>query len=53
MALSMSAGGGELLAIDLQTGKLRWKYKAGEGIGESSPAVSDGLVYIGDLIGVA
>src|SRR5204862_179014 len=39
---------GELIAVDLQTGKLRWKYKAQEGIAESSPAVHDGVVYIGD-----
>src|SRR5438132_751347 len=31
----------DLLAIDLKTGKLRWKYRAKEGIGESSPAVCD------------
>src|SRR5216684_5731477 len=42
----------ELLAIDLKTGKLRWKYKAQEGIGESSPAVRDGVVYVGDLSGL-
>ena len=35
--------------IGLTDGKLRWKYKAGESIGESSPAVADGRVYIGDL----
>src|SRR6185369_17275343 len=43
---------GELHAIDLATGKLRWKYKAQEGIGESSPAVRDGVVYIGDSTGL-
>ena len=42
----------DLLAIDLQTGKLRWKYRAKDGIGESSPAVHDGVVYIGDLSGL-
>jgi len=42
----------ELLAIELQSGKLRWKYRAKDGIGESSPAVRDGVVYIGDLAGV-
>jgi outer membrane protein assembly factor BamB len=42
----------DLLAIDLKTGKLRWKYRAQDGIGESSPAVHDGIVYIGDLSGV-
>src|SRR5438477_8779942 len=41
----------DLLAIDLATGKLRWKYKAQEGIGESSAAVRDGVVYIGDSSG--
>src|SRR5450755_2724728 len=34
---------GDLLAIDLQTGKLRWKYRTQEGIGESSPAVHEGV----------
>ena len=43
---------GELLAIDLRSGRLRWKYKASEAIGESSPCVSNGIVYIGDLSGV-
>src|SRR5258708_3777548 len=43
---------GDLLAIDLQTGKLRWKYRTQEGIGESSPAVHEGVVYIGDLSGL-
>src|SRR5205823_2143420 len=42
----------DLLAIDLKTGKLRWKYRAQDGIGESSPAVHDGIVYVGDLSGV-
>jgi len=42
----------ELLAIDLQTGKLRWKYRATDEIGESSPAVAEGAVYVGDLAGI-
>src|SRR5262245_29492362 len=42
----------DVLAVDLQTGKLKWKYKAKDGIGESSPAVHDGTVYIGDLSGL-
>jgi outer membrane protein assembly factor BamB len=50
-AVYVGAATGEVLAIDLETGKLRWKYKAGESIGESSPAVSGGIVYIGDLDG--
>jgi outer membrane protein assembly factor BamB len=48
----VGAGGGDLLAIDLATGKLKWKYQIGEPIGESSPAVWGGLVFIGDLAGV-
>ena len=45
---------GELIALDLDTGDVRWRYKASErmGIGESSPAVGDGRVFIGDLAGV-
>jgi outer membrane protein assembly factor BamB len=42
----------DLAAIDLQTGKLKWKYHAQEGIAESSPAVHDGVVYIGDSSGL-
>jgi outer membrane protein assembly factor BamB len=42
----------ELLALDLKTGKLLWKYKTSEGIGESSPCVADGVVYVGDLAGM-
>ena len=40
---------GELIAVGLTDGKLRWRYKAGEAIGESSPAVANGRVFIGDL----
>src|SRR4051794_27983616 len=47
-----AAGNGEILAIDLATGKLRWKRPTGNPIGESSPAVGGGLVYVGDLTGV-
>src|SRR6185295_1476799 len=45
---------GELLALDLETGKLRWKYATGANglIGESSPAVADGTVFVGDLAGI-
>jgi outer membrane protein assembly factor BamB len=42
---------GELLALDLATGKLRWRYATREPIGESSPAVAGGIVYVGDLGG--
>jgi outer membrane protein assembly factor BamB len=42
---------GDLVAIELASGKLRWKYTTGGQIGESSPAVSGGLVFFGDLDG--
>src|SRR5687768_5773791 len=41
-----------LIALDIATGKPRWTYKVGSlGIGESSPTVADGVVYVGDLDG--
>jgi eukaryotic-like serine/threonine-protein kinase len=43
---------GELLALELGSGALRWRYNAGNAIGESSPAAAGGLVYVGDLAGV-
>ena len=43
---------GMLHAIDLATGKPRWKYKTKGSVGESSPCVRNGVVYIGDLDGV-
>ena len=45
---------GELVALDLETGDLKWRYQASErmGIGESSPAVGHGMVFVGDLAGV-
>lgn len=48
----VGSGKGELLALDLWNGKLKWKYTTTEPIGESSPAVAGGLVFIGDLVGV-
>src|SRR5438270_6462976 len=44
---------GELLALDLEKGTLRWKYTLGDGgsIGESSPAVGGDAVIVGDLSG--
>ncbi len=42
----------DLLAIELASGKLRWKSHVKEGIGESSPAVHKGMVLVGDLAGV-
>jgi outer membrane protein assembly factor BamB len=48
----VGGGNGDLLALDLDSGKLRWKYPTGNLIGESSPAVAGGSVYIADLGGV-
>ena len=48
----VGGGNGDLLALDLASGKLRWKYTTGNLIGESSPSVGDGAVYIGDLGGL-
>ncbi len=41
-----------LYAIDLATGKLRWRYNAAGAIQESSPCVRNGIVYVGDLNGI-
>ena len=45
---------GDLHAIDLATGAVKWKYLTNKdlGIGESSPAVANGVVYVGDLDGM-
>src|SRR4030095_8151161 len=53
-AVYVGSSKGELLAIDLETGKLRWKYATGEAgfIGESSPSVNADTVFIGDLAGL-
>src|SRR6185436_12438649 len=48
----VGGGDGDLVALDLASGKLRWKYTTGNLIGESSPSVGDGAVYIGDLAGL-
>jgi len=48
----VGGGAGDLLALDLASGELRWKYTTENLIGESSPAVSADTVYIGDLGGV-
>jgi len=42
---------GELVALGLKDGTVRWKYSTGEGVGESSPCVGNGVVYVGDLAG--
>src|SRR5271166_4018157 len=41
----------DLIAVSLADGKLLWKYKVKDGIGESSPAVRAGIVVVGDLSG--
>ena len=43
----VATSNGDLVAIDLASGKLRWKYATGGPIGESSPAVGGGLVFFG------
>jgi outer membrane protein assembly factor BamB len=43
---------GELVALDLESGSVKWKYSTKEPIGESSPCVGNGAVFIGDLSGV-
>src|SRR5215831_21094 len=50
-AVYVGSSKGELIALDLETGKPRWRYSTGESgfIGESSPAVGADTVYIGDL----
>src|SRR6185295_10433800 len=42
---------GELVALNLANGSVYWKFPTGNAIGESSPAYSNGVVYIGDLGG--
>ena len=41
-----------LYAIDLLTGKLRWRYSTAGPVQESSPGIRNGAVYVGDLDGV-
>ncbi|HEY1306236.1 MAG TPA: PQQ-binding-like beta-propeller repeat protein [Vicinamibacterales bacterium] len=48
----VGGGNGDLVALDLQSGKLKWKYTTGNLIGESSPAVGTDAVYVGDLGGL-
>src|ERR1044071_10392762 len=42
---------GDLVALSLDNGSVYWKFSTGAAIGESSPAYSNGVVYIGDLNG--
>ncbi len=49
----VGSGSGDLHAVSLADGSVKWKYRASpDGIGESSPAVAAGLVFVGDLSGV-
>ena len=48
----VGGGDGDLIALDLESGTLRWKYTTGNLIGESSPVVGSDTVYIGDLGGI-
>lgn len=34
-------------AVDAKTGKEQWKFETGSSIINSSPTVSDGIVYVG------
>jgi outer membrane protein assembly factor BamB len=43
---------GSLYAVDLSTGKLRWRYSTGGPVQESSPCIHNGTVFVGDLDGV-
>src|SRR6266404_3440204 len=50
----VGSASGQLIAVDLATGKERWKYKTAQDVEESSPAVSaaSGTVFVGDLSGM-
>src|SRR4030095_13127766 len=48
----VGGGNGDLAALDLDSGKLKWKYSTGNLIGESSPAVGADAVFVGDLGGL-
>src|SRR2546423_1739550 len=52
-AVYVGSAKGELLAIDLESGKLRWKYSTGEDgfIESSSPTIARDAVFVGDLAG--
>jgi outer membrane protein assembly factor BamB len=41
-----------LYAIDLATGRQRWRYATAGPVQESSPCVHDGVVFLGDLNGI-
>src|SRR5262245_44798861 len=41
----VGTGKSQLLALDLASGKLKWAYPTTDAVGESSPAVSGGIVF--------
>jgi PGF-CTERM protein len=51
----ITAGNGDLYALDAGTGNLKWLYETGSGpsctIMNPSPAVADGIVYVGTYDG--
>lgn len=51
-AVYVGSVNGFLTAVDLATGKERWRYKTPQDVEESSPAVANGTVYVGDLSGM-
>jgi outer membrane protein assembly factor BamB len=48
----VGVGNGDLIAVDLGSGKQRWKYATKSFVDESSPAIGAGAVYVGDLDGI-
>jgi len=50
-AVYVGSQSGHLASLNLSNGSVRWKYKTGGPIGESSPCVAGGAVFIGDLNG--
>ena len=48
----VTVASGELVALSLDKGQVKWRYKVELGFGESSPAVASGKVFVGDLGGV-
>jgi outer membrane protein assembly factor BamB len=42
---------GAVLAIGMWDGKVRWRYASEDAVGDSSPTVGNGLVFVGDLGG--
>ena len=47
----VGSNSGDLVAVDFESGKLRWKHSTKSWIGESSPAVHRDVVFVGDFAG--